>query len=106
MEAKSSSEALVSIYHMVRITRQHIPEESNLHSYHCKKPTSRILFFNVMHIFYEIWENVKVKLSVEGFETSRLPHFLDDRLTYGRKVVSLTHRRPFTSRNIPGTHFC
>jgi hypothetical protein len=42
----------------------------------------------------------------QGCETSRLPHFLDNRLTDSGKVVSLTRRPPFTSRKIPGTHFC
>jgi hypothetical protein len=32
----------------------------------------------------------------QGCETSRLPHFLDNRLTDDGKVVSLTHRPPFT----------
>jgi hypothetical protein len=32
----------------------------------------------------------------EGCETSRLPHLLDNRLTYGGKVASLTRRPPFT----------
>jgi hypothetical protein len=41
-----------------------------------------------------------------GYETSRLPHFLDSRLTDGGEVVSLTRRPPFTRRKIPGTHFC
>jgi hypothetical protein len=40
-----------------------------------------------------------------GYETSRLPHFLDSRLTDGDEVVSLTHRPPFTPSRIPGTHF-
>jgi hypothetical protein len=31
-----------------------------------------------------------------GCETSRLPHFLDSRLTDGCEVVSLTRRPPFT----------
>jgi hypothetical protein len=31
-----------------------------------------------------------------GCETSRLPHFLDNRLTDGGEVVSLTRRPPFT----------
>jgi hypothetical protein len=31
-----------------------------------------------------------------GCETSRLPHFLDNLLTHGRKVVSLMRRPPFT----------
>jgi hypothetical protein len=32
-----------------------------------------------------------------GCETSRLTHFLGNRLTDGGKFVSLTHRPPFTS---------
>jgi hypothetical protein len=42
----------------------------------------------------------------QGCETSRLPHFLDNRHTDGGEVVSLTRRPPFTARKIPGTHFC
>jgi hypothetical protein len=38
-------------------------------------------------------------------ETSRLPHLLENRLTDGGEVVSLTRRPPFTARKIPGTHF-
>jgi hypothetical protein len=37
---------------------------------------------------------------------SRRSHFLDNRLTDGGEGVSLTHRPPFTSKKIPGTHFC
>jgi hypothetical protein len=40
-----------------------------------------------------------------GCETSMLPHFLDSRFTDGGEVVSLTHRSPFTPRNISATHF-
>jgi hypothetical protein len=42
----------------------------------------------------------------EGCEMSRLPHFLDNRLTDGGEVVSLT-RRPhlYPPRKIPGTRF-
>jgi hypothetical protein len=43
---------------------------------------------------------------IMGCETLRLPHFLDNRLTDGGEVVSLTHRPPFTPRKIPDTHFC
>jgi hypothetical protein len=42
-------------------------------------------------------------------ETSRLPHFLDNRLTDGGEVVSLMRRPPFTPlppREIPGFQFC
>jgi hypothetical protein len=38
-------------------------------------------------------------------KTSRLPHFLDNQLTDGGEVVSLTRRPPFTPRKIPNTHF-
>jgi hypothetical protein len=41
-----------------------------------------------------------------GCETSRLPHFLENRLTDGGEVDSLTRRPPFTPRKIPDTHFC
>jgi hypothetical protein len=34
-------------------------------------------------------------------EMSRLPHFLDNRLTDGGEVVSPMHRPPFTPRKIP-----
>jgi hypothetical protein len=42
---------------------------------------------------------------LQEFETSRLPHFLDNRLTDGGDV-SLTPHPPFTPNKIPGTHFC
>jgi hypothetical protein len=42
----------------------------------------------------------------EGCETSRLLHFLDNRLTDGGVVVSLTRRTPFAPSKIPDTHFC
>jgi hypothetical protein len=39
-----------------------------------------------------------------GCETSRLPHFLENRLIDGGEVVSLKHRPPCISRKITGTH--
>jgi hypothetical protein len=42
----------------------------------------------------------------QGWETSRLPKFLDSRLTGDSKVVSPTCRPSFTPRRIPSTHFC
>jgi hypothetical protein len=41
----------------------------------------------------------------QGCETSRLPHFLDSRLTDGGDIVSLTRQPPFTPRKILSTHF-
>jgi hypothetical protein len=42
----------------------------------------------------------------QSCETSRLPHFLDNRLTNGVEDVSLMRRPPFTPRKIPGAQFC
>jgi hypothetical protein len=42
----------------------------------------------------------------QSCETSKLPHFLDSRLTDGGEVVDLTRRPTFTLRKIPGTNFC
>jgi hypothetical protein len=41
----------------------------------------------------------------EACEMSRLPYFLDNRLTDGCEVVSLTCQPPFTLRKIPGNDF-
>jgi hypothetical protein len=41
-----------------------------------------------------------------GCETSRLPHLLDNRLTDGGEVVSLTRRPPFSPKKFPGAHLC
>jgi hypothetical protein len=45
-----------------------------------------------------------------GCETSRLPHFLDNRRKDGGDFVSLRRQQPLTPppppRKIPGTHFC
>jgi hypothetical protein len=50
---------------------------------------------------------VTVREGPYGCETSRIPHFLNNRLTDGSEAVSLT-RRPAAlyPRKIPGTHFC
>jgi hypothetical protein len=42
----------------------------------------------------------------QGSEMSMLPHFVDNWLTDGSEVVSVTCRPPFTPRKIPGTCFC
>jgi hypothetical protein len=44
--------------------------------------------------------------SPQGCEKSRLPHFLDSRLTNGGEVVSLTRRPLFTPRKIPSIRLC
>jgi hypothetical protein len=52
---------------------------------------------------------VKWEEAMEAYrdcKTSKLPHFLDNRLTDGGEVVSLTRRPLFSRRKIPGTHFC
>jgi hypothetical protein len=41
----------------------------------------------------------------KAYETSRLPQFIENRLTDGGKV-SLTSRPPCASREIPGTQLC
>jgi hypothetical protein len=37
----------------------------------------------------------------QGYETSRLPHFLDNRLKDGGQLVSLTRRPPFNAGGFP-----
>jgi hypothetical protein len=44
-------------------------------------------------------------MPTEGYETSRLPHLLDNWLTDGGDVISLMRRPPFIPRKILGTHF-
>jgi hypothetical protein len=36
----------------------------------------------------------------------RIPHCVDNGLTYGDKVISPTRRPRFNPKKIPGTHFC
>jgi hypothetical protein len=52
-------------------------------------------------------DNTEVQHALEAhrvYETSRLPHFLDNRFTDGGKVVSFKRRPPFTPRKTSGTH--
>jgi hypothetical protein len=48
---------------------------------------------------------VTVRGGPQGYESSRLQHFLHNRLTDGGDV-GLTRRPPLTPSNIPGTRFC
>jgi hypothetical protein len=52
-----------------------------------------------------ISRQVKIKIllyqSVEVRETSKFPHFPDNRLTDGGEVISLTRSPTFTDRNVP-----
>jgi hypothetical protein len=41
-----------------------------------------------------------------GSEMSRLPYFVENRLTDSGEIVNLTHLPSFTARRTPGTHFC
>jgi hypothetical protein len=89
------------------------PQSSGLKNNSSKKPTSRnkqaelCLFFNP-----EVGKKNGKAIPVAGrgnpygYEISRIPYFLDNWLTDGSKVVSLTCWLPFTPRKIPGTHFC
>jgi hypothetical protein len=45
-------------------------------------------------------------VGLQGFEKSRIPHFLHSRLTDGVEVVSHTRLPFFTPRNISGTYCC
>jgi hypothetical protein len=42
----------------------------------------------------------------QGCEMSRIPYFLDNRLTDGTEAFNLTNWLPFTPSKIPGSHFC
>jgi hypothetical protein len=62
---------------------------------------------NKGHITHKEYNTKKVKLSLQhgrgglwGYEVSRIPHCLDNRLTDTGKVVSHTHRPLFTPRNL------
>jgi hypothetical protein len=80
---------------------------------------ARGLNHRLLHTCYKIWM-LKIQMyfkkgkaiTVTGCggpqvcETSRLPHLLGNRLTYGGEVVSLMCQSPFTPRKIPGTQFC
>jgi hypothetical protein len=91
----------------------------------CMKDLVRIYIFymfskgNRKYFFFFITSNSRISPNVNdsiilvlghggpyGYQTSRLQHFLDNRLTDGGEVVSLTRQQPFTPRKIPGTHFC
>jgi hypothetical protein len=70
---------------------------------------SRLQFYR-LHAFLEskiTWcpaIPVRGRGGPQGCETLRLPHFRDNRLTDGGKVVSVTHLPPF--RKISSIHFC
>jgi hypothetical protein len=72
---------------------------------------SLVLKFAVCgHDMKQVWVKVKAipvtgRVCPYGCETSTLPHFLDNRLTDGSEVVSLTRLPRFTPRKISGTHF-
>jgi hypothetical protein len=42
----------------------------------------------------------------QGCETSKVPHFLDNRFTDGGKVVRFTRWPSYTPKKIPHTHIC
>jgi hypothetical protein len=61
---------------------------------------------NGFHVLIKVKLSLSPAVEAHRVEMSRLPHFLDNQLTDGGKVVSLMRRPPFTTRKIPGTHFC
>jgi hypothetical protein len=67
-------------------------------------PRSAMLLHNVIKIIEAI--PLTGLRGPQICNTSRLPYFLDNRLTDGGEVVSLTRRPPFTPRNTSSTHFC
>jgi hypothetical protein len=67
----------------------------------------------IRKLIYSVFDMLKGKAipvigcgGLQGCETSRLPHFLDNQLEDDSEVVSLTHWPPFVPRKIPGTHSC
>jgi hypothetical protein len=66
-----------------------------------------IYSFNSILIKYNEYIEKGKAVPVTGlgsYETSRLPHFLDNRFT-DEGEVSVTRRPPLTRRNIAATHF-
>jgi hypothetical protein len=58
------------------------------------------VFLHMSYPFFFMFQNMKLSFtgygSPLGYETSRLQHFPDSRLTDGREVVSLTRWPPFS----------
>jgi hypothetical protein len=64
-------------------------------------------FLEIKHnIFFTLVSPVTDRGGPYGFETSRLQHFLDHRLTNGDEVVDRPRRPSFTPRKISATHLC
>jgi hypothetical protein len=72
--------------------------------------SQNVTFYALINIFYGLKKGkvipIKGHAGPKCCEMSRIPHFLDRQLTDGSEVVRLTRWLPFTSRKIPGTHFC
>jgi hypothetical protein len=105
MEAVSSSETFINFY---QTTLFHIQENSTL-CHFCENLVCNISKLN-SRIFkdnYKFRQKGKaVPLTGRGgpydCETSRLPHFLDNRLTDGGEVISLMPSSALYAQNIPG----
>jgi hypothetical protein len=61
-------------------------------------PSTTVLFFQYASVTLVKGKAlfVVIRGGPEGYETSRLSHFLDNRLTDGGEVVSLMRQPPFT----------
>jgi hypothetical protein len=109
IRAVCSSETSGNVYWT---TRHHIPEDSTLHGLFCDVLKSNINNYDGESVNRSQKDKKRKAIPVTdrrdpyGCETSKLPHFLDNRLTDGGEVFSLMHWPPLTPRKIPGTHFC
>jgi hypothetical protein len=70
---------------------------------HVRQQTQPAVVLTGIYIYIYIYIYIKDKAipvtgrgGPQGCETSRIPHFLDNRLTDGGEVLSLTCRPPFT----------
>jgi hypothetical protein len=67
-------------------------------------------FYKTLHYYFVLKKGNAIPVTGRGgplgCETSRFPHFVDNQLTDDCEVVSLMCWLLFTSRKIPGTHFC
>jgi hypothetical protein len=91
--------------------RRVIPEDRTLHNYRYQHFRSKYKFIGAFSPGCKNRDKSKAMpitghADPQSFDTSRLPHYLDSRLTDGCDVFSLT-RQPavLDPQEFPGTHF-